>query len=194
MTNEHEQAKNIRDEVTKRLSQQQFDEGLKLLESNAATLPEHVRLECMGTHHFYRKDFQAAIRLYEEAIVLAPDYLIARYQYLVGIKNERQGNFVDAFKRYQASIEIEPTFVDAYVDLGGLLTKVEDFVGAAQCYRDAAKLDPHDVVNLYNLKAVLESLTKTDPQRYQTELQNIESTFLRLQAADGSTPPPARAW
>lgn len=194
MTLAIEQARPIRDEVIKQLSRLQFDEALRLLEENSASLPKEVRLECVGTHHFYRREFQAAIRVYEEAITLAPDYLIARYQYLVGVKNERQENLVEAFKRYQAAIEIEPTFVDAYVELGGLLTKVEDLEGAAQCYRDAFRLEPLDPANLHNLKLVLERLSKTDAGRYQAELQEVEAASHRLSKADIPTPAAEREW
>jgi tetratricopeptide (TPR) repeat protein len=38
------------------------------------------------------------------------------------------------------------------------LEKVKDYEGAAQCYRDAVRIDPKDPTNLYNLKAVLGQL------------------------------------
>jgi tetratricopeptide (TPR) repeat protein len=167
--------KAVRDEITECFSHASFNQGSDLLAKYEALLPEHIKLECEGNRHFYKRELQEAVRCYEAAIGLMPDYLIARYQYLVGIQEEREGKFVDAFKRYQAAIEIEPTFVDSYVELGGLLVKAEDFQGAAQCYRDAVRLDPSDVANHHNLKAVLGKLAQADFDRYGDELAAAEA-------------------
>src|SRR5438552_850465 len=105
-------------------------------------MPEAMRLEGLGNVAFYERDLQDAVNHYEAAIALQPDRVIARYQYLVGTQAERSGDLVNAFKRYQAAIEAEPEFLDAYIELGGLLTKIKDFEGAAQCYRDAARIAP----------------------------------------------------
>jgi tetratricopeptide (TPR) repeat protein len=127
--------------------------------------------------HFYRRELKEAVRCYEAAIGIAPDDIISRYQYIVGTQKERQGDVVEAFKRYQNAIEAEPTFVDPYVELGGLLVKIEDFEGAAQCYRDAVRLDPADVANHFNLKAVLTRLAQRDPERYRDELARAETAY-----------------
>jgi tetratricopeptide (TPR) repeat protein len=164
-------AKAARDTVTEYFSQGKFPEGIRLLEEHEKNLPAHVRLECWGNLNFYRRELQEAIHAYESAIALEPDYVIARYQYLVGVQLERAKDFTGAFKRYQAAIGAEPTFVDAYVELGGLLVKVGDFEGALQCYRDAVRLDPSDPANHHNLKAVLGRLAEKDPNRYGTELE-----------------------
>jgi len=160
----------LRDAVTAHYGAGRFDEGDRLLAEQGAGLPEHVRLECEGNRLFYERKLQEAVYRYEAAIRLAPDYGIARYQYLVGTQAEREQRFVDAFKRYQAAIGAEPTFVDAYVELGGLLVKADDLAGAAQCYRDAVRLDPADVGNHHNLRAVLSKLAQAEPERYRDEL------------------------
>ncbi len=82
-----------------------------------------------------------------------------------------------AFERYQAAIGVEPTFVDAYVELGGLLVKAGDLAGAAWCYRDAVRLDPADVRNHHNLKTVLSKLAQAEPERYRDELAATDAAY-----------------
>jgi tetratricopeptide (TPR) repeat protein len=94
------------------------------------------------------------------------DYDSARNHYVIALQKEREGDLVEAFKRYQSAIEIEPTFVDAYVELGGLLVKVEDLDSALTCYTDALKLDPKDPKNFSNKVEVLRSLSSASPARY----------------------------
>jgi tetratricopeptide (TPR) repeat protein len=154
-----------------------FDEGRAVLLANMQSLSEAEQIECDGDAYFYQRELQTAIRRYEEAILKYPDHAIARYQYLVGTQEERQQNYVDAFKRYQAAIGIEPDFVDSYVELGGLLTKVEDFSGAAQCFRDAVRLDPLDIANHHNLKEVLGRLAKIEPGRHEEELAQATAAY-----------------
>lgn len=113
-----EQAKPLRDSLTKLFEDGAFDEGRKKMEAHG-DLPLVVRLECEGNLRFYMRNLQGAIDKYEAAIRVNPEYLIARYQYLVGTQDEKRNDLVSAFKRYQAAIEIEPTFVDSYVELGG---------------------------------------------------------------------------
>ena len=168
-----DQISSERDKITKLLSSGRLNDGIRILEEQGQSFPAHIRLECQGNWHFYRRELQEAIYKYETAIELCPDYMISRYQYLVGTQEEAAGNFVDAFKRYQMAIEIEPSFFDAYVDLGGLLVKVGDFGGAATCYRDALKLVPDDVASLLNLKAMLVKLSEEDQAKWNDELLSV---------------------
>jgi tetratricopeptide (TPR) repeat protein len=186
-----EEIKAIRDSVTGLFEKGDFDEGVRQMENNAQ-LPQVVRLECLGNLHFYKRELQEAINKYESSILIDPEYLIARYQYLVGVQEEKKDDFVSAFKRYQAAIEIEPTFIDAYVELGALLIKVGDFKGAAQCYRDALRLAPADITNVHNLKSVLLKLLSTDPD-CKTELAIIEGMYNQL-AQSGATLPTENHW
>jgi tetratricopeptide (TPR) repeat protein len=123
--------------ITGLLSAGQIQEGAEAIERAKSALPLPVLLECVGNLYFYKRELQQAISKYEEAMRADPDYDSARYHYLIAVQKEREGDLVEAFKRYQSAIEIEPTFVDAYVELGGLLIKVDDLDGALTCYTDA---------------------------------------------------------
>lgn len=175
--------------MTRHFARAEFDQGTRLLEEKGKSLPEAVRLESLGNLHFYRRELQEAVRCYEAAIALAPDDAISRYQYLVGTQLERKGMLTEAFKRYQNAIEAEPSFVDAYVELGGLLVKVQDFPGAAQCYRDAVRLDPADVANHFNLKAILTRLAQSEPEKYRDELARAEAAYEETVKKHGNPKP-----
>jgi tetratricopeptide (TPR) repeat protein len=163
--------------VTKFFATNNFTYGDGWLAKHAEELPDNIKLECLGNRYFYKREFQESITCYEEAITLAPARIISRYQYLVGTIEEQQGDFVAAFERYQMAIDSEPTFIDSYVELGGLLVKAEDFTGALQCYRDAARLDSSNPINLYNLKAVLEKMIEIEPHQYEEELRTIDQAY-----------------
>ncbi len=172
----------IRDKVTKTFSDGDFNAGDEILADKSHELPDHIKLECLGNRYFYKRELQEAIRCYEEAITLAPNHPVSRYQYLVGTQEEKSGNLVDAFKRYQMAIESDPAFIDAYVELGGLLVKVKDFNGARQCYRDAVKLDDSDL-NLYNLRTVLEQLIKDGEEEYKEEFAEVSKRCISPSAS-----------
>jgi tetratricopeptide (TPR) repeat protein len=186
-------AKQIRDSVTSLFIQGRFDDGTHLLRQHEAGMPTAVRLECIGNLHFYRRELQQAILAYEAGIAVSPEHMMSRYQYLVGTRAEKDRNFVGAFKRYQAAIEIDREFVDAYVELGGLLVKVGDWRGAVHCYRDAARLAPADVGNLHNLRAVLAKLAETEPNVFDAELASADAAYSQARK-EGKRPPQQHQW
>lgn len=181
----------VRDVIIDHLSQGRAAEGERVLAENSDSLPEHVRLECQGVVHFYKRQLQDAVNCFEAAIALAPEVVIARYQYLVGTQAEKAGDFVQAFERYQAAVEAEPTFVDAYVELGGLLTKVEDLEGALRCYRDALVIEPDDPFNHHNVIAVLDRLVALGNSEYVGELDSARTA---LAALPEDRKPAVRQW
>jgi tetratricopeptide (TPR) repeat protein len=163
--------------ITAALTSADLQAAEQLIKANRDQLSDQEHDECVGNVHFYAKRYQEAVLCYEAAIESSPDYDCARYHYLLGVQAERAGEIVNAFQRYQAAIEIEPTFVDAYIELGGLCGKIEDFEGAYQCYTDAAKLDPKDIAIRYNLVRVLSELVKKAPAIYACALRDAQVAY-----------------
>lgn len=168
-----------------------YDEGLDLLEKHRRELARPVVAECLGNLCFYKRELQRAVDHYEEAMNADPNYDVARYHYLIGIQDERQGDLEAAFDRYQAAIEIEPTFVDSYIELGGLLTKVDDLEGALRCYTDSLALDENDLRVYANRMNVLKALAGRDSSQYGEELNHAVAAYAeaktRLPAIPDST-------
>ena len=186
------EADKIKDTLVKYLSSGKIEEGLAFFKARANEIPEIFRLECLGTINFYQRNIGQAITFYEAATLLAPEHVISRYLYLAGVKNEREENFVTAFEYYQAAIEAEPSFIDPYVELGGLLMKVGDFEGALRCYEDAVQLDFHDPANHENLKTVLNKLNQSHPNCYEDKLQAANTAYAKLLLDGQSKPMPQK--
>jgi tetratricopeptide (TPR) repeat protein len=164
-------------EITQLLSQGRFVEASRAIENARSRLPISVYLECLGNFHFYHRELQDAVVPYEEAMKADPEYDVARYHYIVGVNHEKAGDFVEAFKRYQASIAIEPSFPDAYVELGGLLVKIGDLEGALKCYKHALVIDRDELKNYSNVAEVLKSLAATDPDKYEIAYRHAINDF-----------------
>lgn len=133
--------------------------------------------ECVGNIHFYKREMQKAIYIFEHVLESDEQYDCARYHYLIGVQQEMAGNLEDAFKRYQAAIEIEPSFVDSYVELGGLLYKVEDYKGAHQCFSDALLLDESDIGVFHNNCMALAKLADVEPNEYAEKYRVAQEIY-----------------
>jgi tetratricopeptide (TPR) repeat protein len=184
------EASKIRDVLVEHLSSGKIEDGIAFFKQKSDELPELFRLECLGDMSFYQRRIGEAIKFYEAATLLSPEHVIPRYLYLAGVKNERKNNFVDAFKYYQAAIEAAPSFVDSYVELGGLLMKVGDFEGALRCYEDAVSLDSQESSNYENLKTVLIKLDQDHPGFYEKKLQAVKAACEQIIRNEKSNPVP----
>lgn len=163
--------------ITALFSSGAMNDAKALINSNQAALSYSEYNECLGNMHFYAKEHQKAVAFYETAMMSSAEYDCARYHYLLGVKAECAGNLTDAFERYQAAIGIEPGFVDAYVELGGLLCKVRDFGGALQCYTDAIQINPSDLALYHNLSQVLSMLAQKNPAKYSQPFEDARMAY-----------------
>lgn len=166
--------------ITSLLNAKKTEEALSLMESESKGLTEAEKQECVGNYHFYKGEQQQAINKYEEIITRYPDYYIARYHYILGVKDEVAGRIPEAFNRYATAIEVEPTFVDSYIEMGGLLFKIKDYKGSAKCFERAIEFDPYDLRVFHNLKAVYEVLAKEDPGGYSDKKKRIDADYEML--------------
>lgn len=138
--------------ITEYFKNLDFETGYNMLKSS--NLPAIAILECQGNAEFYKKNYQDAFALYGQANAIDSSYRIARDCYLQASNFFAQGDLVQAFEYYQESIDIEPDFVDAYIDLGALMADIGEFSSARKCYEDALTIDPNDT----NIRKSLDSL------------------------------------
>lgn len=172
----------------------QFAEAEELLAASGNELPESIKFECLGNIEFYKKSHQSAVNFYESAIKLSPLRIISRYQYLVGVQEEIAGNTEEAIKRYSSAIDADRSFLDAYVELGGVLAKRDQLEIAAQCYRDAIKLAPEDARIHANLVTVLSRLAQRKPSHYSDELQVATKRYRDVAARFGIDDLSSHSW
>lgn len=129
-----------------------FEKGYDLL--NKSQLSELARLECLGNAEFYKRNFSESATIYDQILRKNINYRLARYCYLWAGKFLAQDNYKQALAYYQEAIDIEPDFVDAYVDLGGLMFDIGEYRLAKKCYIDALQIAPHDDEIKHNIETV----------------------------------------
>lgn len=176
--------------VNSLLIKSEFEKALTLI--NNSDISEYIKEEILGNYCFYKRDFDNAIHFFKRALEINPNAKLSRYHYLSGIGYERLKKYDDAFSHYVESIDIDPMFVDPYIDLGGMLGKLNEYEKAAKCYRDAIKITPNDIILYLNLKKILKKMNLNSVEN-QNELKNIENEIRRLEVL-GIKAPPMNSW
>ena len=174
-------------EITNLLEKGQFDKAQKIYESQKHKLSECETLECAGNFHFYNRRNQEAVNSYEAAMTRCTDYHCARYHYIVAVQLELEGKNAEAYERYNAAIQIEPSFVDAYVELGGLFFKLTDYSLAAKVYEDALAIDSNDLriyANLVEVYKVLLQQSDDYKEKFKIACEKYAEAAKRLPPLD----------
>jgi len=143
--------------VTKQITEEQ------ILAANKAEPVQEEQLT--ATEWFERayvfnedKNFDEALRCYNEAIRLDPDLDIA-YNNLGNLLYEHFKRYDDAEAAYRKAIELNPSDATAYSNLGNLLSEqFKRYHDAEAAYRKAIELNPLFRSAYYNL-ACLKSIT-----------------------------------
>ena len=68
------------------------------------------------------------------------------------------GDFTGAEAAYRKALEIEPTFIEAWISLGKVRESKGELLGALLCYRNALKINPRKTLALYNSGVVLKDM------------------------------------
>lgn len=68
-----------------------------------------------------------------------------------GVLKEREGDLAGARRQYELALELDPSFVTAWVNAGNVHLKLADYPEAERCYRAALELDPDHPRALNNL-------------------------------------------
>lgn len=109
------------------------------------------------THYFLgnlsedSNDYDKAIYHYQEAIKLYPNQIEGNFR-LGKILFERKNNFVNADRCFLTVIDIDPSFVKAYVELGNIqMYGYQDISKAKYYYYEALKIDSNCHGALTNL-------------------------------------------
>src|SRR5262249_55078260 len=107
-----------------------------------------------------KKDYDAAIAEYKEAIRLDPNYAAAHYN--LGNALYAQNKRDEAIAAYRKAIELDPKSAPAHNKLGCALHAKRDLDGADSAYKKALDLDPKDSVAYNKLGNALYAQNKRD--------------------------------
>jgi tetratricopeptide (TPR) repeat protein len=88
-----------------------------------------------------------AIREFQEALRLKPDYTVAHYN--LGIALARGGQIDEAVSQYQEAIRLSPDYAEAHNNLGVALASRGQVDEAVNQYQEAIRLEP-DYAEAYN--------------------------------------------
>ena len=88
------------------------------------------------------------------------------------------GSFSLALGAYESAIQVDPNYVDAYVNIGTLYYDQKKFEKAQRYYRQAIARDPHHTKAYFNLGNVLDELGCTDKaiELYEKAIE-VDPTF-----------------
>jgi protein O-mannosyl-transferase len=101
-----------------------------------------------------------AVRQYQEAIRLQPDYAGAHYN--LGNVLADKGQIDDAIRQYQETIRLQPDYARAHYSLGNILVQKGQIDDAIRQYQETIRLKPDHVEAHNNLGATLAGRGQTD--------------------------------
>jgi tetratricopeptide (TPR) repeat protein len=139
-----------------------------------------IKLFQHGQDAHARKDYQLALKLYEEALKLKPEFPEAEYQRGQALLS--LGQAVEAEKAFRRAVELRPDWALPYVALGSQLLRARHEAEAETILGKALELDSRSSRALVGLASELRS----QPQIYQNSL----AVLLRLlqQVSDDKNP------
>lgn len=105
----------------------------RLLQRGCSWDPSAEKIVCADEIH----EAIARARAFQEIVL--PD---ASLQYLVGLGYKYQGKDGRAKRAYRAALDLDPTLVEAWYDLGEILLAERDLDGAENAFRQVAGLLP----------------------------------------------------
>lgn len=111
--------------------------------------------------------FEEADRLALEAAELAPGIPGVHFQ--LALRAVRRNDVAAAVQHYRRTIEKDPTFAKAYVNLGVLYTNQFDLVSAVNAFREGLAVLPDDAELRYSLGVVLLQQRKYPAARRELE-------------------------
>lgn len=74
---------------------------------------------------------------------------------------QQQGKLTEALMHYKEAIRIQPTFADAYSNMGNTLKEMQDIQAALQCYSRAITINPgfadahSNLASIHKVKAII---------------------------------------
>ena len=84
----------------------------------------------------------------------------AKEHFNAGLTSAQAGKIDEAILGYEAAIAEDPTFIDAYINLGAIHFEKNNYPKALEMYRTVAEKDPKNVLALSNLANVEYELKK----------------------------------
>jgi tetratricopeptide (TPR) repeat protein len=151
----------------------------------------------LGSALYMKKDWDAAIAAFKEAIRLDPRF--ARPHAGLGILLYDKKDLKGAVAAYQEALRLDPNYAMVHNNLGNVLRDLQDVEGAIAAYQAAFRADPGYALPHFNLANVLRDIKKDadgaiaeykEAVRIDRNLagawNNLAQTFLARKDVDGA--------
>jgi tetratricopeptide (TPR) repeat protein len=154
-------------ELVRTLATQKREPELEpLLQAAVALHPENAGLLQMQADLYLRNKLYAkALPLYARLHVLQPEDPVTLLHH--GFCLEQAGAIEEAAVRYREALALRPDFLEAHVDLAGVLWRLEDFEGSLAHARKAVELGPQHPYAVRVLGTALLNLNRVDEAEQQ---------------------------
>lgn len=159
-----------------------------LVAAVAANPDDAALLQMQGDFHLRRKEYALALPAFERLYELNPADPAVLLNY--GFCQEHAGSVEKSVMLYRQAIARKPDFMEAHVDLSGVLWRVEDFQGALAHARKAVELAPENAyavrilgtahLNLNELEDAEVHLRRSLELQPQFTLSEIDLSFALL--------------
>jgi serine/threonine protein kinase/tetratricopeptide (TPR) repeat protein len=100
-----------------------------------------------------KKDLDGAIRTYQAALQIDPNYAEAHHS--LGVVLFDRKDLDGAIREYQAALRIKPNYIGSHYGLGNAFYAKKDLAGAIREYQAALKINPSHAQAHHNLGVVL---------------------------------------
>ncbi len=123
-----------------------------------SVLPLHLVVGNLGTIASQKGDFDEALKFYEQAIMINPNYAGAYSNR--GNAFKELNRFEEALLSYDSAVELDSNYVDAYSNRGITLHNLNRFEEALASFDRAILLSPNYVEAYFNQGITLHKLTR----------------------------------
>ncbi|HEY0961376.1 MAG TPA: tetratricopeptide repeat protein [Pseudomonadales bacterium] len=161
--------------------------------------PDHdIALHGLGDLHRQRREFQQALPLIQQAIIMQPR--IPQYHNTLGMLFQQKGEFEKALIFHRRAIDLDSKYAAAHCNLGVALKNLQRLDDAVEEYRKALEIDPampeahNNLGNLYRMlgrfddaKASLLHAVKLRPG-YPDAKQNLDALEQLIARTPRDTP------
>ena len=143
--------------VIELFSQGKISQTLEVVQDLFKDYPnEPILFNISGACHAGLGQLDAAIKSYEEAIAIKPDYAKAHFN-LAGTLHDL-GQLDAAIISYEKTIEIKSDFAEAHNNLGNVFKELQQDDAAIQSYKKALVINPQYVESQYSLGNIFQEL------------------------------------
>ena len=140
---------------------------------------EEILFNISGACYASLGDHNAAIKNYEKAIIIKPDYAKAHFN--LGGTFQDIGQLNSSVKSYEKAINIEPNYAEAHNNIGNVLKELGQLDSAISYYKKTIVINPKYIEAYYSLGSIFEELGQLNSAvQYYEEVLVIKPEFSEM--------------